>query len=360
MPGAVCWHFFQGPLHYLTHPDINPFPRLKAFYEALPWSWMERIHRVTVNGLYLSPLSSGNIEMYQAYMDELEASHSAYSGYGRALAEQSEEAPVLPIGHLVDLNHWGVLQVCILQCEPFTRAHDEAHLAYDSGRFMRQYACPDRGSLVDALAAALFEYAYGCHTYVEMGPAKAITAQALEVIEYAVHVFLTLRQRETVLTDPRLKGIHSHTVIEAFATLTSLVQRLAPEDYTEITPADLRTFRKSGLMSLLNHAEAAQLGMALRPQEDIIGPMRMGQHLDWLSQLSRRPHWRDALKDRLIVSLYQALFRHGPVTYPKSARFEAMAEILLMAGLEDGDIMDISDIMALAERLRKRIAVLPF
>lgn len=260
---------------------------------------------------------------------------------------------MLPIGGLVDVNHWGVLQVWILQRSPFAEARDDVHLASYSGYRRRQFACPHHGQLVEVIADALFEFAYWCHTYAEMGALKATTAQALEGVEYAVYVFLTLRQRETVLSDPRLKGIHSRTVIEAFTTLTSLVQGQAPEDYAKMTPTDLHIYKKSALLSLVDHGEAVQLGLKPRPQEDIAGPMRIGKHLDWLSQLSTGAGWRDALKNRLIVALYDALLQHGPPKYPKAARWQALAEIMKMLGLEDGCVLDIAD------RLRKRVYTLP-
>ena len=350
MPGPVCWHFYGNPVNYFTYPpEANPFPALKACYENIPWPWKERIQRVNARGRYFAPINSDRIPQYRAYVQELEDSDPIYRGFASALEDclRGDNA-VLPIGGLVDVNHWGVLQICILQCTLFAEARDEAHLASGYSRIKRQFACPHRSDLVEVLADALFEYAYWCHTYTEMGTVKSTTSQALEVIEYAVYVFLTLRQRETVLSDPRLKGIHSHTVIEAFATLTSLVRGLGPEDYAKMTPANLHTYKKSGLLSVVDHGEAIQLGFTPRPQADIIGPMRIGKHLDWLSQLSTGADWRDVLRERLIASLYDAFLRHGPPRYPKSARFEAIAEILYMAGLEDGHIS------AIAERLRKR------
>jgi len=352
MPGPVCWHFYNGPLNYFTHPNIRPFPRIKACYEQIPWK--ERIQKVSAKGRYFSPINSERVPLYREYVRELADSDPIYREYPSALEDCLMGGHAqLPVGGLVDVNHWGVLQVCILQCAPFAEACDEAHLASCYGRRRREFACPRRGQLVESLADALFEYAYWYHTYAEMGAVKATTAYALEVIEYAVYVFLTLRQREVVLTNPLLKGIHSQSVVDALATLTSLGHGIAPEDYAKMTPADLHTYKKSGLLSLVNHGEAIRLGFTPRAQEDIIGPMRIGRHLDWLSQLSTEAGWREALKERLIMALYQAFLQYGPGQYPKSARFEAIAEILYMAGLEDGYIS------AIADRLRKRIARFP-
>jgi hypothetical protein len=351
MPGLVCWHFYGDPVNYFTYPpEVNPFPTFKASYQHIPWK--ERVQQVSTKGRYFAPINSERIPLYRAYVQELEDSDPICRGFASALEDclRGDNA-VLPIGGLVDVNHWGVLQVWILQRSPFVEACDDAHLASHSGHRRRQFACPHRGQLVEVMADALFEYAFMCHTYAEMGPVKATTAQAVDLIEYVAYVFLTLRKRETVLSDPRLKGIHSPTVIKAYATLRSLVERLAPEDYAKMTPADLHTYKQSGLLSLVNHGEAIQLGFTPRPPEAIVGPMRIGKHLDWLSQFPMGAGWRDALKNQLLVALYNAFLRHGPRQYPKTACFEAIAEILYMAGLEDEDIS--------ADRLRKRFARLP-
>jgi hypothetical protein len=354
MPGAVCWHFYGDPLNYFSYPpEVNPFPGLKACYQNIPWPWKARIQRVTARGRYFAPINAERVPLYREYVRELADSDPIYREYPSALEDCLMGGNAqLPVGGLVDVNHWGVLQVCIPQCAPFAETCDEAHLASCSSyrSRVRQFACPRRSQLVESLADALFEYAYWCHTYAEMGAVKATTAQALEVIEYAVYVFLTLRQREVVLTDPLLKGIHSHSVVDAFETLTSLIHGIAPEDYAKMTLEDVYTYKKSALLSLINHGEVIRLGFTPRAQEDIIGPMRIGQHLDWLSQLSTGSGWRDALKERLIVALNEAFLQYGPGQYPKSARFEAIAEILDMTGLEQGYIS------AIADRLRKRFA----
>jgi hypothetical protein len=51
--------------------------------------------------------------------------------------------------------------------------------------------------------------------------------------------------------------------------------------------------------------------------------------------------------ERLSIALNEAFLQYGSELYPKSARLEAIAEILSKAGLEHGDVS------AIADRLRK-------
>jgi hypothetical protein len=116
MPAPSCLHFYGDPVNYFTYPsEVNPLPGINRCYESLSWSWEERIQRVTVNGLYLAPLNSGNIRVYQEYMEELAGLHPFYEGYAHALEDRTEDDWELPLGRIVALNHWGILQVCVLQ-----------------------------------------------------------------------------------------------------------------------------------------------------------------------------------------------------------------------------------------------------
>ena len=128
MPGPVCWHFYNGPLQYFTHPDISPFPRIKACYEQIPWK--ERIQKVSAKGRYFSPINSERVPLYREYVRELADSDPIYYEYPSALEDCLMGGNAqLPVGGLVDVNHWGMLQVCILQCAPF------ADLQYGPGQY---------------------------------------------------------------------------------------------------------------------------------------------------------------------------------------------------------------------------------
>jgi hypothetical protein len=362
MPGPVCFHFYGDPVQYFTYPpEVNPFPGLKHCYETLSWPGKERMQRVTVNGLYLTPLHLGNIGMYKEYMQELADLHPAYEWYAHALEDRTEDDWMLPVGRLVALNHWGVLQVCILQCSAF-RTCDNSHLAYRCCRMERQYACPQRAQLVEALADALFEYAYSCHTYAEMGSVRATMENALNNLEYVIYVFLTLRNREVLLSNSSLRGLHRSRLLDAYGLIRTLVSGVMQEDYARMSPADVRQFIGGGILDLLTHEEAMTLGFATAEESwprEHGGRMRTGGHLDWLETLNAhiygtpgadRAAWRHKLYDKLVIALYQTFQCHGPTKYPKHARFHALADILSAVGLETGIVCDI------ANRLSKRLA----
>jgi hypothetical protein len=361
MPGSVCFHFYGDPANYFTYPpEVNPFSGLKRCYDTLSWSWEERIQRVTIKGLYLPRLNSGNTGVYQAYMEELASMSPIYKDYVHALEDRTEDDWVLPVGCLVTLNHWGILQVCILQCPAF-RLSDNNHLAYTRGRDGRQYDCPQRAKLVEALADALFQYAYWCHTYAEMGPVKAAMEYALQHLEYGLFVFLTLRKREVPLTDPHLKDLYRPTLLNAYKHIRMLVKGVAERDYTQMAPADVRQFVQAGFLDLLTHDEAIDIGFAT-PDESWPrthgGRMQRGPHLDWLENVSKniyssknakQPQWQGQLYKRLIIRLYDAFKSYGPTKYPKQAVYVAIAEILAMCGLNKGGRA------ALAEQIRQSL-----
>jgi hypothetical protein len=363
MPYSVCLHFYGDPANYFTHPpEVNALPGIKHCYEALPWSWKECIQRVTVKGLYLSNIngSADSISCYQEYMEELSSSHPSYTRYARVLQDRNDEDWMLPVGRIVVLNHRGVLQVCLLQCPAF-REGDDKHLAYRRGRSMHRYACPQRPQLVEALADALFEYAYWCHTYAEMEPVKGTMESALRQLEYALFVFLTLRKREIPLSNPRLREVHRPTLLKAYKQIRTIVKGVDERDYTKMTPADVRNFVEASFLDLLTHEEAIDIGFAT-PEESWPrthgGRMQRGSHLEWLENISeavygskgaRQRRWRQQLENKLIRRLSHVFENYGPPKYPKQATRTAIAEILAMCGLNRGSHE------AVAEQVRHRL-----
>ena len=367
MSYACCWHFFGNPVDYFTH-----LPGVKPTYEALSWLWEERIARITPSGLYLAPITADEDKMYASYASSL--------GY-QVGAEEEDEEEVSPLGHLVDLNHWGVLQACVLQGNAFltqdpTRLADprpphvgrQHRLMHSHGlaaamlqdRHRRDYACPARHQLVEAWAEALFDYEYAAHRHEEMGPVQAVMERALKHLEYALYVLFTLRRRGIAPHQSTLKHLRSNSVFEAYKLLQSVVRGLTPEDYAQLSPAEVTGFARSGLLGVISRSQALRSGFTLRNPADMVGRMRVGPHLDWLeSVIANRdhppevghPNWQEEHKDTLILRLYQALGRYGPPTYPKEARYHAMAELLVRVGLEGED----APLHNIAERLRKRI-----
>ena len=98
---------------------LTPCPVSNAAMKPSLGLWKECIQRVTVEGLYLSHIYADNTSVYQQYMEELSSIHPAYIRYAHVLKGRTEDDWMLPVGRLVVLNHWGVLQVCLLQCAAF-------------------------------------------------------------------------------------------------------------------------------------------------------------------------------------------------------------------------------------------------
>jgi hypothetical protein len=235
-------------------------------------------------------------------------------------------------------------------------------LAYRCGKTKRRYACPQRAQLVEALAGALFEYAYSCHTYAEMGSVRATMERALNDLEYTIYVFLALRNQEVLLSNSSLRGLHRSRVLDAYGLIRTLVSGVAQEDYARMSPVNVRQFIGGGILDLLTHEEAVTLGFATAEESwprEHGGRMRIGGHLDWLEALNSRIYgtpradraaWRHKLYEKLVIALDQTFQRHGPPKYPKHARFHAIGDILFTLGLETGLRCDIAD------RLSKRLA----
>jgi hypothetical protein len=215
---------------------------------------------------------------------------------------------------------------------------------------------------VDALADALFEYTYWCHTYAEMGPVKGAMQAALQQLEYALFVLLTLRKREIPLTNPRLAAIYRPRILQAYKDIRAIITGLDERDYTKMTPADVRNFVQASFLDLLTHEEAMDIGFAT-PEESWprthVGRMQRGSHLEWLENVSesvhgsrgaRRSNWRKPLEKQLIRRLHHEFDSYGPSKYPKQATLIAIAEILEMCGLNQGSHE------AVAEQIRHAIS----
>jgi hypothetical protein len=344
MSSPVWLRLHGGSVEYFRH-----LPGVTCVYRQVGLNLLEQLRLVTPTGIRLLPLSS--LEG-RAYLDAI---------YPPARFEELTRLQgISPLGYLLGLSPQGILQVCIRQCDAFSMA-DDTHLADVRGRVERRYPCSQQPLLIETVAEALFAYETRCQIYAYMGPVRACMEDALQTLEYALFVLLTLRQREIPLTAPPLRHLYRPTILEAYKHLRTIVKGVSQEDYAKMSPADVRQFVRAGFLDLLTHQEAIELGFATAEEawpREHGGRMRIGPYLDWLDEVNLsiygthkadRVRWRERLYDTLVVALDQAFQRYGPPKYPRPARQYAIADILAIVGLEAGYVSDI------AERLRKRL-----
>lgn len=104
------------PLPWLSDPlaYFIDLPGVQTSCATLPWlpdEWMR-------HGWVPVPITQGRLHEYQAYARALDYTEDTIN------ADDPEE---WPLGRLIELNHHGMLQYCLLTCKPF-QTEDPTHI----------------------------------------------------------------------------------------------------------------------------------------------------------------------------------------------------------------------------------------